>query len=145
MGTVNLRMASAGQKPYRVYRGGRVEGKGAARAAGLEGEALLPQRRRRAVGRSSSAGNRRLPRRRAVLLAILALIVLFVIWCVAGYISVSSGVSAANRRLPSSVRTACSRRDSGLLYSTPTNILLLGTDHADDGRRAQPPTSTPTR
>lgn len=64
-----------------------------------------------------------------MLLTILGLIVLFLIWAVAGYLSVSSGVSAANKRLPSSVRSVLAP-DGGLLYSTPTNILLLGTDHA---------------
>lgn len=121
-------MATAGEKPYRVYRGGRAKGK-------------VPLDRRDPNGRRSfrSDGggpkkvvqrrNRRLPRRRTVLLAILGLIVLFLIWAVAGYLSVSSGVSAANKRLPSSVRSVLAP-DGGLIYSTPTNILLLGTDHA---------------
>jgi LCP family protein required for cell wall assembly len=121
-------MATAGEKPYRVYRGGRAKGK-------------VPLDRRDGKGRRSfrSDGggprkmvqrrNRRLPRRRTVLLAIAGLILLFVIWAVAGYLSVSSGVSAANKRLPQSVRSVLVP-DDGLVYSTPTNILLLGTDHA---------------
>ena len=127
MGTVNLRMATAGQKPYRVYKGGRAKGK-------------VPLERRdrdRRSFRSDGGGPRKVvqrrsrfrPSRRMVLLTILGLIVLFVIWAVAGYLSVSSGVSAANKRLPASVRSVLAP-DSGLLYSTPTNILLLGTDHA---------------
>ena len=128
MGTVIPRMATAGEKPYRVYRGGRAKGK-------------VPLDRRDAKGRRSfrSDGggprkmvqrrNRRLPRRRTVLLAIAGLILLFLIWAVAGYLSVSSGVSAANKRLPQSVRSVLVP-DGGLVYSTPTNILLLGTDHA---------------
>jgi LCP family protein required for cell wall assembly len=121
-------MTSAGEKPYRVYRGGRAKGK-------------VPLERRDPKGRRSfrSDGggpkkvvqrrNSRLPRRRTVLLVILGLIVLLLIWAVAGYLSVSSGVSDANKRLPSSVRGVLAP-DDGLLYSTPTNILLLGTDHA---------------
>ena len=38
-------------------------------------------------------------------------------------------MAAANKRLPQSVRSVLTP-DSGALYSSPTNILLLGTDHA---------------
>jgi polyisoprenyl-teichoic acid--peptidoglycan teichoic acid transferase len=48
---------------------------------------------------------------------------------VAGYLSVSSGVSDANARLPRNVRPVLTP-DKGLLLSSPTTILLLGTDHA---------------
>ena len=51
------------------------------------------------------------------------------IWGVAGYLSVSSGVSDANKRLPKSVGPALTP-DSGLLLDSPTTILLLGSDHA---------------
>lgn len=67
--------------------------------------------------------------RRWTLVSILGLLVLFVIWGVAGYLSVSSGVSAANARLPKGVRSVLAP-DKGLLYSNPTNILLVGTDRA---------------
>ena len=128
-------MAASGEKPYRVYRGGRTKGK------------VPLQRRqreaRRAV-RSDGGGPGRIverpPRRRRrlwlgwtgrrwSLVAILGLVVVFAIWGVAGYLSVSSGVSAANKRLPQSVRPALTP-DSGLLLSSPTTILLLGSDHA---------------
>ncbi len=62
-------------------------------------------------------------------MAVLGLIVLFVIWGAAGYLSVSSGVSDANARLPKNVRPVLTP-DNGLLLSSPTTILLLGTDHA---------------
>ncbi len=51
------------------------------------------------------------------------------IWGALGYLSVSSGVSDANKRLPQNVRPVLTP-DSGLLLSSPTTILLLGTDHA---------------
>jgi LCP family protein required for cell wall assembly len=127
-------MAAAGEKPYRVYRGGRTKGK-------------VPLERGERGGRRSFRSDgggprnvverrrRRLPRRRTVLLVIAGLIVLFLIWAAAGYLSVSSGVSQANGRLPKGVRGVLAP-DSGLLYSTPTNILLLGTDHASRNGRA---------
>ena len=67
--------------------------------------------------------------RRWTLVLLLSLVTFFVIWGVAGYLSVSSGVSDANKRLPKSVRPAL-KPDSGLLLSSPTTILLLGSDHA---------------
>ena len=68
-------------------------------------------------------------RRRWILVAILGLIALFAVWGAAGYLSVSSGVRDANKRLPKSVKPALTP-DTGLLLSSPTTILLLGTDHA---------------
>jgi LCP family protein required for cell wall assembly len=127
-------MAAAGEKPYRVYRGGRTKGK-----VPLERGDRSGRRSFRSDGggprRVVERRRRRLPRRRTVLLAVAGLIVLFVIWALAGYLSVSSGVSQANDRLPKGVRSVLAP-DSGLLYSTPTNILLLGTDHASANGRA---------
>ncbi len=60
---------------------------------------------------------------------ILGLIFLLVIWGALGYLSVSRGVHDANKRLPKSVAPTLTS-DSGLLLSSPTTILLLGTDHA---------------
>jgi len=68
-------------------------------------------------------------RRRWILVTILGLLTLFVIWGALGYLSVSSGVRDANKRLPQSVRPALTP-DGGLLLSNPTTILLLGSDHA---------------
>jgi LCP family protein required for cell wall assembly len=59
----------------------------------------------------------------------LGLIVFFATWGVAGYLSVSGGVSAANARLPKGVAKVLTP-DKGLLFSNSTNILLLGSDHA---------------
>jgi polyisoprenyl-teichoic acid--peptidoglycan teichoic acid transferase len=124
-------MAAPGEKPYRVYRGGRAKGK-----------VPLDRRRReerRAVRSDGQGPGRIVERRRRLwlgwtwrrwtLVAILGLIVLFVIWGAVGYLSVSSGVSDANKRLPKNVRPVLTP-DSGLLLSSPTTILLLGTDHA---------------
>ena len=127
-------MAASGEKPYRVYRGGRSKGKvplqrrerDARRAVRSDGGGpgkiveRPPRRRRLWFGWT---------RRRWVLVTILGLIALFVVWGVLGYLSVSSGVRDANKRLPQSVRPTLTP-DSGLLLSSPTTILLLGSDHA---------------
>jgi polyisoprenyl-teichoic acid--peptidoglycan teichoic acid transferase len=128
-------MAASGEKPYRVYRGGRTKGKVPLQSREREA--------RRAVrsdgGRGPGKIVERPPRRRRLwfgwtwrrwtLVTILGLILVSVIWGALGYLSVSSGVSDANKRLPKNVRSALAP-DSGLLLSSPTTILLLGSDHA---------------
>jgi LCP family protein required for cell wall assembly len=127
-------MAAPGEKPYRVYRGGRTKGK-----VPLARRDRESRRAVRSDGRGSGRiverkpGRRRLwlgwTWRRWTLVVMLGMIALFAIWGVAGYLSVSSGVSDANKRLPKSVLPALTP-DTGLLLSSPTTILLLGTDHA---------------
>ncbi|HEU5214630.1 MAG TPA: LCP family protein [Gaiellaceae bacterium] len=127
-------MAASGEKPYRVYRGGRTKGR-----VPLARHDRESRRAVRSDGRGPGRVVERSPRRRRlwfgwtrrrwILVTILALVVLAVIWGVTGYLSVSSGVSDANARLPQNVR-AVLQPDSGLLISIPTTILLVGTDHA---------------
>jgi polyisoprenyl-teichoic acid--peptidoglycan teichoic acid transferase len=64
---------------------------------------------------------------------LLALVVLLAIWSVAGYLSVRSGVRAANQRLAPGTTSVLSKQN-GLLLSSGTNILLLGTDHSTNGQ-----------
>jgi LCP family protein required for cell wall assembly len=71
--------------------------------------------------------------RRWTLLTLVVLVVLIVIWGAAGYLTVSSGVSDANKRLPPGTTSALTS-SSGLILDSPTNILLLGTDHATNGQ-----------
>lgn len=119
-------MAASEEKPYRVYKGGRQKGK-----VPLPGGEREPRRDERRGGQR--------PRRRGwswkrkTWVTLLALFLLLVVWSVAGYFSVRSGVSDANKRLPASAR-AVLKPQSGLILSSPTNILLLGTDHADNGQ-----------
>ena len=128
-------MSDPGEKPYRVYRGGRTKGKVPLQRREREARRAVRSDGAPAPGRIVE----RPPRRRRLwlgwtwrrwtLVTILGLLVLFVIWGALGYLSVSSGVSDANKRLPQSVRPVLTP-DSGLLLSSPTTILLLGTDHA---------------
>ena len=127
-------MAASGEKPYRVYRGGRTKGR-----VPLERREREARRAVRSDGRGSGRIVERKPRRRRlwlgwtwrrwILVVILGLIAFFAIWGVAGYLSVSSGVSNANKRLPKNVRPVLTP-DKGFLFSSSTTILLLGTDHA---------------
>jgi LCP family protein required for cell wall assembly len=127
-------MAAPGNKPYRVYRGGRTKGR--VPLARHEREARRAVRSDgRGPGRivERGPGRRRLwlgwTWRRWTLVVLLGVILFLVVWGVAGYLAVSSGVSDANSRLPNGVRPTLAP-DNGLLLSSSTTILLLGTDHA---------------
>jgi LCP family protein required for cell wall assembly len=114
----------AQDKPYRVYRGGRVKGR-----------VPLARYRSEAPKTPAEAGapdgppKRRRPGRWIALGAAVFLL-LVIVWSVAGYFAVRSGVSDANERVPPGVRRQLSKTD-GMLVSTPTTILVLGTDGGD--------------
>jgi LCP family protein required for cell wall assembly len=131
-------MPASGEKPYRVYKGGRTKGK-----VPLKSRERDERQRGRSTYRSGdgSGSDRpvvRRPRRgwtwkRWTWVTLLALVVLLVIWSVAGYLSVRSGVSAANKRLAPGTTSVLSRQNA-LLLSSGTNILLIGTDHSTNGQ-----------
>ena len=115
-----------GEKPYRVYKGGRTKGK--------VPTAPRPERQRQPYARSAKPPSR--PRwRRRVLLGVLVLIVLLIVWTVASYLSFRSGVADANARLPKAVETGLAPQE-GALASKPSLILLLGTDGDKTAARA---------
>jgi anionic cell wall polymer biosynthesis LytR-Cps2A-Psr (LCP) family protein len=119
------------EKPYRVYRGGRQKGKvplqtrpgrGAARARGRDGSDYR--------GPGPIKQHKKWSRGRRIGIVLGALLLLLVVWAVASYFAFRSGVTAANKRLPAGAAEALDHQDS-LVLSTPTNILILGTDHAN--------------
>ncbi len=131
-------MAASGEKPYRVYKGGRTKGKVPLKGGAAKGE----RKTYRSGGSGGGDGNGRQvvrrPKRswtwkRWTWVTLLALFILLVIWSVAGYLSVSSGVADANKRLPANVPSVLKKQNS-LLLSSSTNILLLGTDHSNNGQ-----------
>ena len=123
------------EKPYRVYRGGRVKGK----VPTLPG----PERRstqrngrppERYAGRGPARPKRRRNVRRWVLLAVLLLFTLLVVWAVASFLAVRSGVAVANERLGAPARAALQEQEGSVL-SDETHMLLLGTDSAPTAAR----------
>jgi LCP family protein required for cell wall assembly len=118
-----------GDKPYRVYKGGRTKGKvplATRPTRGQAGDGPAPERQRR----------RRPPRwGRRVGLTILLLGVLMIVWLVASYLAFRSGVAEANDRLPQGVEAGLAPQD-GLVISKPSLIVLLGTDGDSSEARA---------
>ncbi len=107
-------------KPYRVYKGGRAKGKVPLQRPSSSrppesGAATTPRKPRQ----------RRLGRR--ITLALAVVLLLGVVWLVASYLSFSRGISVANARVPAPVVAELTKQN-GLLVSTPTTILVLGTD-----------------
>ena len=129
-------MASpGGEKPYRLYRGGRTKGR--VPTVGRP-EKSPPRARGERDGRSRYRGpgpkpTVRRPRRirwgRELTIALVLIVLFFVVWGVLGYLTFRNGVSAANKRLPTTAKTVLAPH-KGSLLSNPSSILLLGTDHS---------------
>jgi polyisoprenyl-teichoic acid--peptidoglycan teichoic acid transferase len=130
--------APRGEKPYRVYRGGRVKGKVPAiprptRERGANGDGRTDYRGPGA--KRPRTGWRAWGWKRWTGIGVLVLILVLFFWMLAAYLSFRSGVKDANKRLPASVRLALTP-DKGMILSHPTDILLLGTDHSLNASRA---------
>jgi LCP family protein required for cell wall assembly len=121
-----------GEKPYRVYRGGRVKG----RVPTLPKPERAPARtdrkpplRFKGPGPKPEKTTGTPNWRRRILLGVILLFVLLLVWGAASYLALRSGAKAANKRLPHSAKAALVPQ-SGLILSHPSVILLLGTDHS---------------
>ncbi len=130
-----------GDKPYRVYRGGRTKGRVPL--------ATRPEPGRGRDGRTGGDGKGRdrsdRPQRKRQTtwtkktwfgFAFLLLLVVFIVWAVASYLAFRKGVEHANERAAAvpGLQRALAQQD-GLLLSRPANILVLGTDHANTDAR----------
>jgi polyisoprenyl-teichoic acid--peptidoglycan teichoic acid transferase len=122
-------------KPYRVYRGGRVKGKVPTLPKPERG---ARQRNGRQPGRYTGPAPARVRRRRSwklyVIPTVLVLLALIAVWAVASYLAVRDGVRTANERLGQPARAALTPQDGSAL-THPTHVLLLGTDSAPTAAR----------
>src|SRR5918912_1002421 len=132
---------SGGEKPYRLYRGGRVKGRVPTvtpeRPRAREPQPAQDGRSRyRGPGPKSTARPaRRIRWSRELAIALVLVLVFFIVWGVIGYLSFRGGVASANKRLAKTVRTALAP-DRGSLLTNSSAILLLGTDHSLAASRA---------
>src|SRR5919201_716381 len=129
-----------GEKPYRLYRGGRVKGRvptvtGTRPPRGPRPERAGRQRYRGPGPKPTARPPRKIRWGREIAVAIVVLVLFFVVWAVVGYLTFRSGVSEANKRLPRPARRALTP-DQGSLLTNPSSILLLGTDHSLAASRA---------
>jgi LCP family protein required for cell wall assembly len=121
---------AAGEKPYRVYRGGRTKG----RVPTLPAPERPRRRDERIPGRAPApappaAPRRRLGRGRLIGLVLLGLALLLLAWGALSFLAFRSGAKEANARLEPEAKAALSQSE-GLLLTTAATTLLLGTDHA---------------
>jgi LCP family protein required for cell wall assembly len=133
--------SSGGEKPYRLYRGGRTKGR--VPTVGRP-EKAPPRARTSRDGRSRYRGPGpkqavRRPRQirwgRELAIALVLIVLFFVVWAALGYLTFRSGVSAANKRLPKTAKSVLAP-DRGSMLSNPSSVLLLGTDHSLAASRA---------
>jgi LCP family protein required for cell wall assembly len=123
-----------GDKPYRVYRGGRAKGR-------VPLQRRVEQTPRRDGGRPdrpvaptaptkpAAPRRRRWPRRIGITLVVLLLLVLA--WGLASYFALARALDGANQRLG----PVALDEQSGLLLSDPATTLLLGTDNGPGAGR----------
>jgi LCP family protein required for cell wall assembly len=133
--------SSGGEKPYRLYRGGRVKGR-VPTVSPRQPPPRAPRPGRDGRERYRGPGPRRPARPvrqirwgREIGIALVLVLLFFIVWAVIGYLAFRSGVSSANKRLPTQTRSALAK-DNGSLLSNSTSILLLGTDHSLAASRA---------
>ena len=120
------------EKPYRVYRGGRVKGKVPTTRARVRSRAEAQARggASQTEYRGPGAATERRPRwGLRIGLGLAGFVLLVIVWAVVGWFSVASGVKDANGRLDPNAK-ALLVHQGGLLISHPSTVLLLGTDNA---------------
>jgi polyisoprenyl-teichoic acid--peptidoglycan teichoic acid transferase len=114
-------------KPYRVYRGGRVKGPVPTERKGRDS---APRGGDGKDAYSRSKPSRRRSRRRWLrvgLVVFLVAVLVAAVWALLGYLAFRSGVKEANERLDSRAYAVLAPQD-GLILRNPSTILVLGTD-----------------
>jgi LCP family protein required for cell wall assembly len=108
-------------KPYKIYRGGRVKGP-------IRPDAGTPRSPGDGDGRATAPPSRRGRRlRRVLVFLLLGLVLLALMWALVGYLAVRRGVNEANDRLDASAKRALAP-PPGSLLTYATNTLVLGAD-----------------
>jgi len=112
------------EKPYKVYRGGRVRGP----ARPLR-DRQQPEQARDGRQAEAKAPKQRRPRRwrRTIALTLVFVVVLALVWALLGYLAIRRGVKASNERLSEPARAALAT-PNGSILTNATHTLVLGAD-----------------
>jgi polyisoprenyl-teichoic acid--peptidoglycan teichoic acid transferase len=121
-------------KPYRVYRGGRVKGPIRPGSLKTERDQGKPDGRDSRDYRGPRPARSRRRWIRPVLWSLVGVIVLAIVWGVLGYLAFRSGVKDANEKLDPRAERALAPQD-GIMLSNPSNILVLGADTGSKSRQ----------
>jgi polyisoprenyl-teichoic acid--peptidoglycan teichoic acid transferase len=121
-------------KPYRVYRGGRVKGPIRPESPKSDGK---PGKANGAESRDYRGPKPAKTRRRwvrPVLWTLVGVIVLALVWALLGFLAFRSGIKQANKKLDPRAERALAPQD-GMMISNPSNILVLGVDNGSKSRQ----------
>jgi LCP family protein required for cell wall assembly len=119
-------------KPYRVYRGGRVKGPIRPESPKTKPDKKNGPEPRDYRGPKPARSRRRWVR--PVLWTLIGVIVLALVWALLGYLAFRSGVKEANKKLDPRAERALTPQD-GIMLSNPSNILVLGADTGSKSRQ----------
>jgi polyisoprenyl-teichoic acid--peptidoglycan teichoic acid transferase len=121
-------------KPYRVYRGGRVKGpiRPESPKTGRRSDKDNGSDSRNYRGPKPAKSRRRWVR--PVLWTLVGILVLALVWAVLGYLAFRSGVKDANEKLDPRAQRALTPQD-GIMLANQSNILVLGADNGTKSRQ----------
>jgi LCP family protein required for cell wall assembly len=116
-----------GDKPYRVYRGGRTKGRVPLQRRAEQAAPPRDGRPTRRVAPPTTAPARRRRRGWGRRIGLIVLVVVLIVfgWAIAGYFALAKAMDGAHGRLG----PVALDDQRGLMLANPSTILLLGTDH----------------
>jgi polyisoprenyl-teichoic acid--peptidoglycan teichoic acid transferase len=121
-------------KPYRIYRGGRVKGPIRPESPTTDRKTGKADGREPPEYRGPKPAKTRRRWVRPVAWTLVGLIVLTLVWAVLGYLAFRSGVKEANDKLDPRAERALTPQD-GLMLTNTSNILVLGADTGANRRK----------
>ena len=123
-------------KPYRIYRGGRVKGPIRPESPKSDRKADKGNGPESRQYRGPKPARTRRGWVRPVAWTLVGLLVLTLVWALLGYLAFRSGVKEANKKLDPRAERALTPQN-GIMLSNPSNILVLGADTGSKSRQGE--------